>query len=192
MKALLQQFLADIPALDATDKALMAEVLQLQQAKKGTVLQVAGAIADRCYFILQGCIRQYVVVDGLEKTTAFFTERQAVVSMLSYAQGLPCPHHWVCMEDCVMIAGTMAEEQAMYAQYPQLEGLTRTMLSQDFGRAQASIEAFITTSPEERYQQLLQARPDLVQRVPQHMIASYLGITAESLSRIRKRLQRKG
>jgi CRP-like cAMP-binding protein len=65
------------------------------------------------------------------------------------------------------------------------------MIEQDLGKANENLDAFITSSPEERYLNLLDKRPELLQRVPQHQIASYLGMTPESLSRIRKRVSKK-
>jgi CRP-like cAMP-binding protein len=65
------------------------------------------------------------------------------------------------------------------------------MVEYDFGRTQNTLAKIITSSPEQRYMNLIDERPELLQRVPQHIIASFLGITPESLSRIRKRLAQK-
>ena len=64
-------------------------------------------------------------------------------------------------------------------------------MENDFGKQQEALDKFITSSPEERYKNLLETRPDLLQRVPQYHLASYLGVKPESLSRIRKRLTKK-
>jgi CRP-like cAMP-binding protein len=95
----------------------------------------------------------------------------------------------VCLEDCVLLAGDLGQEQGMYEAFPQLELITRRMMAEDFGEMQQQWAVFMTRSPEERYLHLLGARPDLLQRVPQHQLASYLGVTPESLSRIRRRLR---
>jgi len=87
-----------------------------------------------------------------------------------------------------LIVGNFHLEQAMYEQFPKLQAITRSMMEHDFGRTQEALARFITSSPEERYVHLLTTRPELVQRVPQHQLASYLGVTPESLSRIRKRM----
>ena len=76
----------------------------------------------------------------------------------------------------------------MYEKYPQLESLSRVIAEVILTKQQESFTEFKTSSPEERYLNLLKTKPDLMQRVPQHQIASYLGIKPESLSRIRKRL----
>jgi len=80
------------------------------------------------------------------------------------------------------------EEQDMYDAYPELANMTRMMMTQNIGAIQDDFARFMASSPEERYSQLQQKRPGLVDRVPQHQLASYLGITPESLSRIKRRL----
>lgn len=191
MKELLHAYLAQFPALSAAERQSIADNIPVQSFAKGAILLAEGEISTRCYFVLQGCVRQYSLVDGLEKTTAFFTEHQAVVSFTSYTQHIPANHYFACVEDCILIVGAQDNEAGMYARFPQLEAITRAMMEQDYGKTQADFATFITSSPEERYRNLLENRPDLLQRAPQHQIASYLGVTPESLSRIRKRLQSK-
>lgn len=76
----------------------------------------------------------------------------------------------------------------MYNKHPQLELMTRRMIEENFNQVQEEFAAFIASSPEERVKTLLMKRPTLIDRVPQHQLASYLGITPESLSRIKKRI----
>ena len=188
----LQEYLAQFPELEAADRATLVELLRVEAFEKGRLLIAAGTVADTCYMILQGCVRQYHLQDGLEITTAFYTEGQAVVAFTSYTTGEPCAHAFACVEDCLLIVGHRDQEQVFYNRFPKLGLLTRVMVGQDFGRQQEAFASFIAASPEQRYQHLLDTRPDLLRRAPQHQIASYLGVTPESLSRIRKRLQARG
>jgi CRP-like cAMP-binding protein len=87
-----------------------------------------------------------------------------------------------------LVVGSLDYEQEMYQKFPKLAALTRALMEQDFGKTQSAFVAFMSSSPEERYRKLLTDRPDLLGRAPQHQIASYLGVTPESLSRIRKRI----
>jgi CRP-like cAMP-binding protein len=191
MDQVLRNYLDTFPSLGEEDKQALTAALPLQAHPKGTVLLTAGDVAGECYLVLQGIIRQYDLQDGIEKTTAFFSEGQAVIAFTSYTQQVPCPHHWVCAEDVLLIVGSPAQEQAMYARFPQLLAITRMMMEQGFGQQQEDFAAFMTATPAERYQRLCDTRPSLLQRVPQHQIASYLGVTPESLSRIRRRLKAK-
>jgi CRP-like cAMP-binding protein len=191
IKKELLHYLSKFPALTAEEREVIGSLIPVESFKKGTVLLKAGEISTVCYFVLKGCIRQYHVVDGDEKTTAFFTEEQAAVSFTSFTQQVPCNHYFACVEDCILIMGTANQEVEMYQKFPKLADITRAMMEQDLGKVQEEFSHFITSSPEERYRKLLATRPDLLQRVPQHQIASYLGVTPESLSRIRKRITSK-
>jgi len=191
MNEILLKYLGKFGSLTNQEVKDIADNLIVQTFKKGTILLHEGEIATKCYFILKGCIRQYHLTDGEEKTTAFFTEEQAVVSFSSASQQIPATHYWACVEDTVAMVGYLDREQEMYKKFPKLALITRELMEQDFGKTQESFATFIASSPEERYELLLKNRPDLLQRAPQHQIASYLGIKPESLSRIRKRISLK-
>ena len=131
------------------------------------------------------------MVDGEEKTTAFYTEGDPVVSFTSYSNQLPSKLFLICMEECVLTVGNQDWEAEMCKRFLKLESIIRIEVEKNAGKTQEAFATFITSSPEERYLQLLNTRADLLNRVPQHQIASFLGITAESLSRIRKRVLKK-
>ena len=82
-------------------------------------------------------------------------------------------------------------EQLIFEKFPKFETLCRVLSEQLLAKNQSSFDEFKTTTPEQKYLNLLQNRPDLTQRVPQYQLASYLGITPQSLSRIRTRLSEK-
>lgn len=187
----LEDFISEFTILNAVEKEEIGEQLLVNTFKKGTVLLSEGEISDECYFVLKGCVRQYYVVDGEEKTTAFFTERETVTSYLSYIEQKPSKHFFSCVEDTKLIVGNIRQEKSMYENYPKLVEITRAMMEQELGKTKEDFASFITTSAEQRYLHLLTHRPQLVNRVPQHQIASYIGVTPESLSRIRKRLLQK-
>jgi CRP-like cAMP-binding protein len=188
MTSELLQYISQFPHLSEEEIKEIADNILVQTFKKGVLLLKEGDTADICFFVLKGCVRQYHLVDNEEKTTAFFTEEQAVVSFASYSQQLPSKHYWSCVEDSVLVVGSLDHEQEMYQKFPKLAAITRALMEQDFGKTQSAFAAFMTSSPEERYRKLLTDRPNLLGRVPQHQIASYLGVTPESLSRIRKRI----
>ncbi len=155
--------------------------------KKGTTLLKEGGLSNECYFILEGCIRSYFLKDGEEKTIEFYTEEQ-VVTPANYGKSTPSQYYLECIEDTVVNVGNPTLEKEMYQKYPQLESLSRVIAEVILTKQQESFTEFKSSTPEERYLNLLKTRPDLIQRASQHQIASYLGIKPESLSRIRKRL----
>lgn len=185
------KYLPGMDSLPEAEARAIAEQIIMKSYPKGSLLLKEGDVSAICYFVLKGCVRQYHLSDGDEKTTAFYTEQQAVVPFTSYVHQTPSSHSLVCAEDCLLVVGDLSREQDMYTRFPKLLEITRTMMEQDFGKTQEAFSRFISSSPEERYLHLLDTRPDLFMRVPQHQIASYLGMTAESLSRIRKRTTKK-
>lgn len=158
---------------------------------KGTILLKAGEISMEAYFVLEGCVRQYFLIDGEEKTNNFFSEEQWVISVNSMTNNQPSKHFLECCEKCVLVVGNREKEEALYKQFPKLETVSRKVIEKVFAEQQELSGSYFTDSPEERYLKLLQTRPELVQRIPQYMIASYIGVKPESLSRIRKRIAHK-
>lgn len=188
MKEELRKMLANYPLLTAEDIELILETSNVQKFKKGSVLLREGQVSKECYSVLKGIVREYYIVDGEEKTTAFFTEGQAVNSFTSSSNGVPSKHFFVCASDCILAIGNQSLEEEMCKKIPKLEAIIRKEVERLSGEAQDDFASFITSSPEQRYLKLLETRPDLFHRIPQHQIASYLGIKPESLSRIRKRI----
>lgn len=188
MENLLLKYISKFNSITEEEQKSIVESIPVKIFKKDEILLREGEVSKECYFVLQGCVRQYFYDNGVEKTTNFFTEEQAVVSFKSYSQQIPSDHYLVCVEDSTLIVGQFGNEQEMYKRFPKLESLTRELMKKDFGNTQDDFASFITSSPEERYLKILESRPDLLNRVPQHQIASYIGIKPESLSRIRKRI----
>lgn len=188
MKSELITFLESFGILTAEEIRIIADNTRVESFSKGTVLLSEGKVAKCCYSVLKGCVREYYLVDGIEKTTAFYTEGEPVTSFTSYTTQTPSKHYLVCAEDCVLTVGTQDIEKEMCARIPRLEAIIRQEVEKSTGKAQDELAHYITSSPEERYLHLLDTRPELFNRIPQHQIASYLGITPESLSRIRRRV----
>ncbi len=164
-------------------KAVIDEI-PIRTFKKGTILLKEGQIATECYFNIKGLVRQYYIVDGEEKTTFFYTEEYAI----SGTPMKPSKYYLVCEEDCTLTIGAFDAEEDFFKRFPKFESLCRVLTSEYFESYEDLLSTYILKSPEDRYLNLLKERPDLVERVPQYQLASYLGITAESLSRIRKRI----
>jgi CRP-like cAMP-binding protein len=184
----LQKLLTGFPMLSEEDIQLIIDHSNIQHYKKGTILLKEGEVSKECYSVLKGIVREFYVVEGDEKTTAFYTEGMPVNSFSSFTNESPSRHYLVCAEDCMLVVGTQSLEEEMCRRIPKLESIIRKEIERLTGEAQDDFASFITSSPEQRYLNLLETRPDLVNRVPQHQIASLLGITPESLSRIRKRI----
>ena len=188
MKEILISFLSSFEELTEEQVQEMADLFLVEGIKKNTLLVKEGEKCNLCYFVLKGCLRQYVIEDGTEKTVGIFTENQAVNYYTNQVDQQISDTYLTSMEDSVLLIGNPEADAENYSKYPVLADITRKMIEQDLGKTQKSLAKLITSNPEKRYLNLIEERPELVQRVPQHIIASYLGITPESLSRIRKRL----
>lgn len=159
-------------------------------AKKGTTLLKKGQLSKDSYFILKGCIRTYYLIDDDEKTTAFFTEMQALTPHCVISK-TPSDYYISCIEDTILTITNTDMEAEINGKFPKFDTLCKIMGEQLLAKQQIDFNAFKTSSPEQRYLNLLQNRPDLIQRVPQHQLASYLGIKPQSLSRLRARMLKK-
>ena len=168
----------------------VVETSVIKSFEKRTILLKEGEIPDKCYLVLKGCIRCYLLRDGEENTVEFYTEEQPV-SPFNLIKGVPSEHYLECIEDTVVCISTSEHESKMFEKFPELESACRIVGEAMMSNYQTSFANYKTASAEERYLSLLRERPDLIQRVPQYMLASYLGIKPESLSRIRKRLNKK-
>jgi len=159
----------------------------VQTYPRGTVLLREGERVEKAYFILKGCIRSYVLKEGEDKTIEFFIEEESVLPV-GLGKDALSKHFLECLEDTVVVASTPEQEAKTLAEYPQLKSVCLAMSEVMVEKLQENLARYRTSTPEERYRELIERRPDLLQRIPQYQIASYLGVQPESLSRIRKRL----
>ncbi|MCB0734514.1 MAG: Crp/Fnr family transcriptional regulator [Flavobacteriales bacterium] len=166
----------------------IARSMQTKTFQKGDYLLKEGQFAASTYFVLEGCIREFVLTDGEEKTTNFFTEEQWAISLNSFTPQNASSHNWVCVEDTTVVVGDEQQAQALFQQFPRFETISRTIMEAAFAEQREALASYYTDSPEQRYLKLLQSRPNLFQRIPQYHLASYIGVKPESLSRIRKRI----
>ncbi len=186
------EYFSRLMTLSEIEKAAILESMEIINFPKGSILLKEGQIPKENYFVLQGCIRKYLIVNGEEKTLDFFTEEQWVLSTDSTETPPPSTHYLVCLEDCALVIGTEEKGNELFKRFPKFQNLSRIILQKQITKEQQLASSFIADSPEERYKKLQELRPELFARVPQYQLASYLGVKPESLSRIRKRISTKG
>ncbi|USB33215.1 Crp/Fnr family transcriptional regulator [Paenibacillus sp. YPG26] len=190
MKDILYKYMSRWTSLNDEDQQAIVDEISIEEFKKGTDLIAQGDVPTKCYFILKGCVRQYAIQeDGREITSNFYTEEQAIAIFNHHKPDKSSDYTFTCTEDSVMVVGDLDTEKDMYNKHPQLESMTRRMIEESFSQVQEEFALFIASSPEERFRTLLMKRPSLIDRVPQHQLASYLGVTPESISRIKKRIE---
>ena len=188
MKSKFVKYFSSISPLSNEEAKCIEDGMSIKQFRKGDFLLKEGQQSVDTYFILQGCIREFVITDGEEKTTNFFTEDQWVISLNNFGPKKPTSNNLTCVEDTTVSVGNEESAQAMFKRFPRFETISRAVMETFFTAQKKLLTSFLTDSPEQRYLTLLKSRPDLFQRIPQYHIASYIGVKPESLSRIRKRV----
>ena len=147
-----------------------------------------GDIARQAYFIKKGCLRLWFNNNGKDITFQFFFEGQGVSSMESFRSGRPSLFGIDSIEPSTLLIISKSNFEKMVAETPGYKELIEEQIYKRLEHYSALFLSRIRDTPRERYLLLLKEHPDIVRRIPQHYIASYLGITAVSLSRIRNRI----
>ena len=190
MQDILFDFISRYISLTEDEKNAIVSLDIFRSVKKGTTLLKEGQKSQDCYFVLKGCIRKYYIIDGEEKTTAFFTEMEELTPhcIKNNAQS---EYFISCVEDTILTVANPDMEVEIFTKFPKFETMCRVLSGELLAKQQINFDEFKISSPEQRYLNLLQNRSDLIQRVPQHQLASYLGIKPQSLSRLRARILEK-
>lgn len=190
MQAILFDFISKYVSLTEEEKNAILSLDLFRSVPKGTVLLREGQKSKESYFVLKGCIRTYYVVDSEEKTTAFYTEMD-VLTPPCVVSKTPSEYYVSCIEDSILLVSNSDTEKEVNRKFPKFEMMCRMLSEELLAQQRVDFDEFKTSSPEQRYLKLLQSRPDLIQRVPQHQLASFLGIQPQSLSRLRARILEK-
>lgn len=190
MQDILFDFISKYVSLTDDEKNALLSLDLFHSVKKGTVLLKEGQKSQESYFLLKGCIRVYYIIGGEEKTTAFYTELDALTPPCVINKA-PSDYFISCVEDSILLVSNSDMGVEINSKFPKFEIMCRMLSEELLAKHQIDFDEFKTSSPEQRYLNLLQKRPDLVQRVPQHQLASYLGIQPQSLSRLRARILEK-
>ncbi|PBQ34807.1 cyclic nucleotide-binding protein [Sphingobacteriaceae bacterium] len=187
MQDKLFDFISKYISLNDDEKNALLSLDIFRSVKKGTLLLQEGQNSKESYFVINGCIRTYYVLDGEEKTTAFYTEMEALTPNCVISK-TPSQYYISCIEDSLLLISNSDMEEEVNSKFPKFEIMCRLFSAELLAKNKIDFDEFKTSSPEQRYLNLLKKRPDLIQRVPQHQLASYLGIQPQSLSRLRARI----
>jgi len=187
MQDILFEFISKYISLTEEEKNALLSLDLFHSVKKGTVLLKEGQNTQNSFFVLKGCIRSYYIKDGEEKTTAFYAEMEALTPPCVINK-TPSDYYISCIEDCILLISNTDMSEVVNSKFPKFEIMCMKFSEELLAKEKMDFDEFKTSSPEQRYLNLIQKRPDLIQRVPQHQLASYLGIKPQSLSRLRARL----
>lgn len=188
MKQAFFDFIAQHIQLTLEERTYVEELLPIQTFPKGSFLLQEQSISRQFFFVIKGCVRLFYVVDGLEKSAFFYTENDFVSSYESFTKQSPSKHNFQATEETSVLVISDEHAYQLLAFSPKFDFLARVIMEEELIAYQDIVASFITLNPKQRYLKFLNRKGNLLNRLPQHYIASYLGVSPESLSRIKKRI----
>jgi CRP-like cAMP-binding protein len=187
MEELIIKYISKYIPLSDNEVKIITKQNLIRCYKKNEVLLAEGEYATECYLVLSGCIRAYYLIDGEERNADFYTENNTITS-ISYQTHLPSQYYLSCIEDSIIAVGCDSRNKKLIELIPKLSFLIMQMNQERLIQKTVEFDSFKNHNPEQRYLELIEKKPDLANRIPLYHLASYLGITQVSLSRIRKRI----
>lgn len=184
---MLDQLLTRMPRLKKRWKEYQRLFTEVHVPARATLLR-QGEISRKMYFVKQGCLRASIDNRGKDITFQFFFEHEMVASIESFRTGQPSPISIKSIEPSTLIVLHKSGFEKLMHDFPEIKDYLLEIAFRRFAQYSRLFLSFLKNNPRQRYMDLLAENPGIVQRVPQHCIASYLGITPVSLSRIRKRI----
>lgn len=169
--------------------AAFTNAFSKRKIKKKEVILSEGTTCRYIWFINKGLVRDYFHRDGIEVTAGFFKEGEFITNYASFISQKPSKCYIDALEDGELIGISYDSLQYLYSCSKTWERAGRLIAEQLFLVSEQKKDGLLSNSPELQYLSMVQEQPDIVQRVPQYYIASWLGVSPEHLSRIRKKIQ---
>ncbi len=175
---------------DLSERKIKAVVAAYKpfKTKRNHVLLRKGEIAIHLYFVEKGCLRVFVTDESGNQFTRFLIEEgMDGTAFPSFIQQKPSSAFIQCIGKCEVLRISYGDREKLYNAIPEMEKYYRKIIERAYVDAIHRIESLISMSTKERYHQLLQEKPRLLQQLPANVIAEYLGISKETLSRLKSR-----
>ena len=174
--------------LSAGEMEYFNSMLQYKVIPKKTMLLQAGNICNFEAYVIKGCIREYYIDShGAELTLQFAVEDWWVSDITSFEDQKVSNMYIETLEDCELLMLSRQSKEQLLAQVPKLERMFRLMIQRHLSTVQSRLFKTVTHTAMEKYLEFIKRYPTIPQRVPQHYIASYLGMSPEFLSKLRSR-----
>jgi CRP-like cAMP-binding protein len=161
---------------------------QITNLRKKENLLVEGQICKSHYFVLNGCLRKFFINNkGIEQTTEFAIENWWITDNFAYERRLPSEFYIQAVENSEVLTIDSYSQEKLLVEFPKMERYFRFIYQRAYAASQMRIKYLYNFSKEEFYDHLCRMQPEFVQRIPQYLIASFLGFTPEYLSEIRNK-----
>lgn len=188
MSNLFYQHIQKFTDVNETDFAEIIKFFQLLSVNKKEMLLSEGQHCKRQFFVIKGCLRLFFVKEtGIEQTTQFAIENWWITDNLAYLTQRKSSFAIQAIERSEVLAISFEAQEKMLSQFPQMERYFRKVYEKAFAASQLRIKYINDYSREELYHHFASGQSDFLQRLPQYMLASYLGFTPEYLSEIKKK-----
>jgi CRP-like cAMP-binding protein len=159
-----------------------------ESVRKKQNLLVAGQVCNKHYFVLDGCLRKFFMNDkGIEQTTEFAIEKWWITDNIAFEHKLESEFYIQAVERSEVLSIDSSSQEKLLLQFPVMERYYRFIYQRAYAASQMRIKYLYELSKEEFYHHFNKSHPEFVQRIPQYLIASYLGFTPEYLSEIRSK-----
>jgi CRP-like cAMP-binding protein len=183
---IIDQFSRLTKVSDELRDCLLKRTTQLKVAK-GEHLHSAGNICDRTFWVMKGLLRTYHLKEGKEITDRFAAENESLTSVRSFMTNMPDQCYLQAIEDSELYALTYTDLMYMFDHFSEMERYGRIVMSIYYVKLSERLESYQFTSAKEKYDHFCKTYKSILGRLPLGMVASYLGISQETLSRIRGR-----
>ncbi|SMD10369.1 Crp/Fnr family transcriptional regulator [Pedobacter nyackensis] len=161
---------------------------QIKKVRKKENLLVEGQICKSHYFVLKGCLRKFFInKKGIEQTTEFAIENWWITDNFAYERGLSTEFYIQAVENSEILIINRQSQEKLLIEYPKMERYFRFIYQRAYAASQLRIKYLYDLTKEEFYNHLCESQPEFVQRIPQYLVASFLGFTPEYLSEIRNK-----
>jgi CRP/FNR family transcriptional regulator, anaerobic regulatory protein len=177
-----------IVTLNEDEENAFIQILEFKSLKKKEHLMQEGQICNKITFINSGCLRLFYNIEGVENTIQFFFGDSWYTDYASFLTGQPTIENMQALDNSEVVQVKKNDLYKLYESMPIFERVGRIFAENAYLSVSQLNQMKTNEEPEIRYLNLLKTRPELAQKIPQHYIASYLGIKPETLSRIRKRI----
>lgn len=188
MKAAFAEFLGQYGNISESGIKELSNKLQSNSISKGESLLSHSQICNKIYFVTKGCLRLYYIADGVETTVWFSFENNSAIELSSFLSGAPTEYFIEAIEDSEYLSLSKSELLKLYVSYPELESIVRCFWEDVILNLLQRFTALQKDTAEDRYLNLINQN-NYLQRVPQKYLASYIGVTPTSLSRIKRNLK---